>query len=70
MDLGTRAKPTWWRWPLLPLGAVGGALAGSIAIAFVMWLGMKFQGGFSTDGCKLAADHSKRGGSLQPRPSC
>ena len=40
----------WWRWPLVPLAAITGALAGSILIALLYWLSMKLQGGYSEDG--------------------
>lgn len=45
-----QAEATWWRWVALPFAAIAGALAGSVALALLQWFGMKFQGGFSTDG--------------------
>lgn len=40
----------WWRWPLVPLAAVLGALAGSLALFFVLWLSMKMRGDFNENG--------------------
>lgn len=40
----------WWRWPLMPLAALAGAILGTLAVALIMWIGMKFQGGYSEDG--------------------
>jgi hypothetical protein len=44
-------KPNqWWRWPMIPLASVTGAVVGTVAITAFQWLGMKIQGGFSEDG--------------------
>jgi len=40
----------WWRWPLVPVAAVAGLLAAWIAASAIMWLQMKFTGGFAEDG--------------------
>lgn len=47
----TIAKPNeWWRWPLMPLACVAGSLLGTLALGVFLWLGAKFQGGYTTDG--------------------
>jgi hypothetical protein len=43
-------KSDWWRWPLLPIAAVAGALIGSTLFGLLQWFGMKLQGGFTEDG--------------------
>ncbi|ADO00843.1 hypothetical protein Gbem_4143 [Citrifermentans bemidjiense Bem] len=40
----------WWRWPILPLAAVLGALVGAFLLTLLQWIGMKMQGGFREDG--------------------
>jgi len=40
----------WWRWPLVPVAAVAGLFAAWIAASVVLWLQMKFTGGFAEDG--------------------
>ncbi|KQW00165.1 hypothetical protein [Rhizobacter sp. Root1221] len=40
----------WWRWPLVPVAAVAGLFAAWIAASAVLWLQMKFTGGFAEDG--------------------
>lgn len=50
--MGTSIPKTnqWWRWPIMPFAAVGGATAGSVALGLVTWVGMKMQGGYAEDG--------------------
>ena len=43
----------WWRWPLMPIAAILGGIAGSAAFALIQWLGIKLQGGYSEDGWML-----------------
>jgi hypothetical protein len=40
----------WWRWPLVPIAAIGGSVLGSALFGLIQWFGMKLQGGFSEDG--------------------
>jgi hypothetical protein len=40
----------WWRWPLVPIAAIAGGIAGSLVLGTLNWLSLKFQGGFSEDG--------------------
>src|SRR6185312_6961811 len=40
----------WWRWPLVPIAAVGAAVVGGTAITLLYWLAMKLHGSFSEDG--------------------
>lgn len=40
----------WWRWPLVPIAALAGGIAGSALLTLIQWFGMKMQGGFSEDG--------------------
>ena len=46
----TASSHQWWRWPLLPFAAIGGAAIGAVLLGLVQWLGFKFQGGFTEDG--------------------
>lgn len=50
MQMQPQEPYQWWRWPLMPVAALGGAILGSIIMGIIMWLGMKFQGGFNEDG--------------------
>lgn len=44
------AVQQWWRWPLLPFAAIGGAALGAVLLGLMQWFGLKLQGGFSEDG--------------------
>lgn len=44
------SESKWWRWPILPFAAIVGAAIATFLIQVLMWLAMKFQGGFSEDG--------------------
>lgn len=50
MHMQSKQPYQWWRWPLMPVAAVAGAVLGTIAMGLLMWLGMKLQGGYSEDG--------------------
>lgn len=50
MQLQSQESYQWWRWPLMPLAALAGAILGTLVVALIMWVGMKFQGGYSEDG--------------------
>lgn len=49
-EVHKRKSSRWWLWPLMPFAAVIGATVSTMAIGIIMWLGMKFQGGYSEDG--------------------
>lgn len=40
----------WWRWPLLPVAAILGAILGSGLWLVIQWLLLKFYGGAAEDG--------------------
>ena len=50
MHVQSQQPYQWWRWPLMPVAAIAGAMLGTLAIGIFMWLGMKFQGGYNEDG--------------------
>lgn len=52
LDTNSKVSTTigWWRWPLVPLGAILGAMLGAVAFMLFQWVGMKMHGGFSEDG--------------------
>ena len=49
-DGSEKSSNQWWRWPLMPIAAVAGAVVGSALFGLIQWFGMKLQGGFSEDG--------------------
>lgn len=50
MDATNNQGAAWWRWPLMPLAAITGAVFGTLALGTLMWLGTKFQGGYNENG--------------------
>jgi hypothetical protein len=40
----------WWRWPLVPIGSIAGAIGGAILMAALQWLAMKIEGRIREDG--------------------
>ena len=40
----------WWRWPLVPIAAIAGGMAGSLLFGALNWFSFKLHGGFSEDG--------------------
>lgn len=40
----------WWRWPLVPVASVFGAIIGTVLFVLLQWFSMKMSGGYSEDG--------------------
>jgi hypothetical protein len=40
----------WWRWPLVPLGSIAGAIGGAILMTLLQWLALMIEGRGSADG--------------------
>lgn len=45
-----RASKDWWRWPLMPIAALTGAILGTILVGVLQWVGMKFSGVYNEQG--------------------
>jgi hypothetical protein len=49
-ELPEQRKMDWWRWPLVPIGSIAGAVGGAILMTALQWLAMKIEGRISEDG--------------------
>lgn len=45
-----RAIDGWWRWPLMPIAALTGAVLGTILLGVLQWIGMKLSGVYNEHG--------------------
>lgn len=49
-QMSHHARSNWWRWPLMPIAALTGAIIGTILVGVLQWVGMKLSGSYNEDG--------------------